>query len=96
VDDVSISLEHVDLLDSLDRLDIELLECSLQLLVVHTRALVYLLDLSSRCAFSTVAHLLAFLDLISALLTLSISRDTVFHNRRICKRETQYVPYGAG
>jgi hypothetical protein len=61
VDDVSVSLEHVDFLNSLDGLDIELLERRLQLLVVHPCALVYLLDLSSRCALSTVAGLSAFL-----------------------------------
>lgn len=67
MNDVAIGLEHVYLLNSLDRLDIELLERRLQLLVVHTRALVYLLDLSSRCAFSTVAHLSACLHLVPAL-----------------------------
>jgi hypothetical protein len=61
VDDVSVSLEHVDLLNSLDGLDIELLERRLQLLVIHPRALVYLLDLSPRRALSTVAGLSAFL-----------------------------------
>ena len=66
MDDVAIGLEHVDLLDSLNRLDIELLERRLQLLVVHTRALMYLLDLSSRCALSTVAHLSACLHLVPA------------------------------
>ena len=69
MDDVSISLEHVDLLDSLDRLDIELLERRLQLLVVHTSALVDLLDLSSRCALSTVTHLSAFRSLRLSLKT---------------------------
>lgn len=67
MDDVAIGLEHVDLLNSLDRLDIELLERCLQLLVVHTRALVHLLDLSSRCALSTVAHLSACLHLVPTL-----------------------------
>jgi hypothetical protein len=41
----------------LDRLDIKLLECGLQLLVIHSCALVDLLDLSSRCALSTVRSL---------------------------------------
>jgi hypothetical protein len=70
VDNVAIGLEHVYLLNSLDRLDIELLERRLQLLVVHTRALVHLLDLSSWCALSTVAHLSACLHLVPALLVL--------------------------
>jgi hypothetical protein len=63
VDDISIGLEHVDLLNSLDRLNIELLERRLQLFVVHTSALVHLLDLSSRCALSAVASLSAFRSL---------------------------------
>lgn len=54
MDDVSVGLEHVDLLNSLDWLNIELLERRLQLLVIHSCALVHLLDLSSRCALSTV------------------------------------------
>lgn len=54
VDNVSVSLEHVDLLNGLDRLNIQLLQCSLQLLVIHARALVDLLLLSSRCTLSTV------------------------------------------
>ena len=70
MDDVSVSLEHVDLLDSLNGLDIELLERRLQLLVIHPRALVHLLDLSSWCALSTVAHLSACLHLVPALLVL--------------------------
>ena len=55
VDNVSISLEHVDLLNCLDRLNVQLLQGRLQLLVIHSCALVDLLDLSSRRAFSTVA-----------------------------------------
>ena len=34
MDDVAVALEHVDLLDGLDRLDIELLQRLLKLLVV--------------------------------------------------------------
>ncbi len=55
MDDVSILLEHIDLLNSLDRLDIKLLKRRLQLLVVYSCALVDLLDLSSGCALSTVS-----------------------------------------
>ena len=54
VNDVSIRLEHVNLLNGLNWLNIELLEGCLQLLVVHSGALVNLLDLSSWSAFSTV------------------------------------------
>lgn len=46
MDDVSVLLEHVDLLDSLDGLDVQLLEGGLELLVVHSGALVDLLNLS--------------------------------------------------
>jgi len=54
MDDVSVGLEHVDLLNCLDRLNIELLERSLQLLVVHSRTLMNLLYLPSRCTLSTI------------------------------------------
>jgi hypothetical protein len=59
VDDVAVLLEHVDLLDGLDGLHIELLKRSLQLLVIHSRALVYLLLRSSRYALSTIHDLSA-------------------------------------
>lgn len=48
MNDVSIRLEHVDLLNGLNWLHVHLLEHSLELLVIGTRALVDLLDLSSR------------------------------------------------
>ena len=60
VDNIAILLEHIDLLNSLNRLDVELLKRRLQLFVVHSCALVNLLGLSSGCALSTVHHLLAF------------------------------------
>jgi hypothetical protein len=75
VNDISVSLEHVDLLNSLDGLDIELLKRRLQLLVIHPRALVDLFDLSSRCALSTVAGLSAFLDFAHFLPNLSACRN---------------------
>lgn len=56
MDDVAVALEHVDLLDGLDRLDIELLERSLELLVVGTGALVDLLDLPAGSAFAAVPY----------------------------------------
>jgi len=94
VDDVSISLEHVDLLNSLDGLDIELLERRLQLLVIHSGALVDLLDLSSWCALSTVALLSAFLDLMTVLPLpiLSTSRDDKVYIRGSYRRRSRYVP----
>lgn len=54
MDDISVGLEHVDLLNGLDWLNIELLQRSLQLLVIGTGALVDLLDLASRSSLSTV------------------------------------------
>jgi hypothetical protein len=53
VDDVSVLLEHVDLLDSLDGLGVQLLEGELKLLVVSAGAGGRTLDLSSRSTLST-------------------------------------------
>jgi hypothetical protein len=53
VDDVAVALEHVDLLNRLDGLDVELLERCLQLLVVGAGALVDLLDLPARSALAS-------------------------------------------
>lgn len=55
VDDVAVALEHVDLLDSLDGLDVQLLKRSLELLVVGTSGPVDLLDLPAGCALASVA-----------------------------------------
>lgn len=60
MDDVSIRLEHVHLLNGLYRLNIQLLQGSLKLLVVRASALVDLLDLSSRCAFATMGAFVSF------------------------------------
>ena len=54
MEDVSIGLEHVDLLNLCDWLDVELLELGLQLLVITTAALVCLLYNSSGRSLSTV------------------------------------------
>jgi hypothetical protein len=53
VDDVAVALEHVDLLNRLDGLDVEFLERCLQLLVVGAGALVDLLDLPARSALAS-------------------------------------------
>jgi hypothetical protein len=53
VDDVAVALEHVDLLDGLNRLDVELLEGGLKLLVVGAGALVDLLDLPARSTLAS-------------------------------------------
>ena len=59
MDDVSIRLEHVDLLNGLDRLYVQLLERCLKLLVVDTAGLMNLLDLSSWGTLSSVVLLSA-------------------------------------
>lgn len=54
VDNVAVRLEHVDLLNGRDGLDVHLLEGSLELLVVTTAGSVDLLDLSSGSTLATV------------------------------------------
>jgi hypothetical protein len=54
VNNIAVTFEHVDLLNCLNRLHIELLQRSLELLVIGARALVNLLDLPPRCAFASV------------------------------------------
>src|SRR5689334_795835 len=57
VDDVAVALEHVDLLDGLDGLDIELLQRLLELLVVAGRARGRALHLSPGSTLATVGHI---------------------------------------
>ena len=59
VDDVSIRLEHVDLLDRLDGLDVHLLQGRLELLVVRAGGLMDLLDFPPWCTLAPVSMLLA-------------------------------------
>jgi hypothetical protein len=54
MDDVSVTLEHVDLLNGLDGLHIELLEGALELLVVGAGAFVDLLDFPAGSALAAV------------------------------------------
>jgi hypothetical protein len=54
VDDVAILLEHVDLLNSLDGLDVQLLEGGLELLVVGISGAVDLLDLAAGSALASI------------------------------------------
>ena len=54
VDDVSVLLEHVNLLDGLDGLDVHLLQGRLQLLVVGAGRLVDLLDLAAGSTLASV------------------------------------------
>jgi hypothetical protein len=51
---ISVFLEHVDLLDRLDGLDVKFLEGGLQLLVVGAGRLVDFLGLAARCAFTSI------------------------------------------
>lgn len=53
---IPILLEHVDLLNRLDRLDIQFLQRGLELLVVCAGCLVDLLHLATRCAFASVVR----------------------------------------
>ena len=53
VNHISVILEHVDLLNSLDWLYIELLQRGLKLLVIGSRSFVNLPDYATRRAFST-------------------------------------------
>lgn len=54
MDDVAVLLEHVDLLDTLDGLDVQLLQGGLQLLVVGVGGPVDLLDLAAGSALASV------------------------------------------
>lgn len=70
VDNVAIALEHIDLLDGLDRLDIELLERCLELLVVGARALVDLLHLSTWSTLASISIMSALVVRCSFILPL--------------------------
>lgn len=54
MDDVAVALEHVNLLDSLDGLDVDLLQGLLKLLVIGTGPSGSSLDLSPGSALATV------------------------------------------
>lgn len=54
VNDVAILLEHVDLLDTLDGLDVQLLESGLELLVIGAGVADDLLDLAAGGTLATV------------------------------------------
>lgn len=66
VDDVAVRLEHVDLLDLGDGLDVHLLEGSLELLVVGARRPVDLLLHTSGGTLAAVSHALASVHLVAA------------------------------
>lgn len=56
MDDVAVLLEHVDLLNSLDGLDVQLLEGGLELLVVGISGPVDLLDLAAGSALASIGR----------------------------------------
>jgi len=66
VDNVAVALEHVDLLNLCDGLDVHFLEDGLQLLVIGAGGLVDLLDLPPGCTLATtmlsVLHTLTFTE----------------------------------
>lgn len=61
MDNIAVLLEHVDLLDGLDGLDVHLLQGGLELLVIGAGGLVDLLDLA---AGSTLASVLALVSVV--------------------------------
>lgn len=88
VDNVSVGLEHVDLLDSLNGLHVDLLKSGLELLVVHTRVLRLGLDLTSRGTLSAIIPQLSasihpfLLLLMPPLHRLSLVRLSEIHGSR--------------
>jgi hypothetical protein len=54
VDNVAVLLEHVDLLNALDGLDVQLLESGLELLVIGTGVADDLLDLAAGSTLASV------------------------------------------
>jgi hypothetical protein len=79
VDDVAVRLEHVDLLNGRDGLDVHLLEGGLELLVVTTAGSVDLLDLSSGSTLSAVFR--SYISL-GARISSGISKDAELTLRR--------------
>lgn len=67
VNDVAVALEHVDLLNGLDGLHIELLERRLELLVVGAGSLVNLLDLASGSSLATISYVRSWFPLHRAI-----------------------------
>lgn len=57
MDDVAILLEHVDLLNGLDGLDVQLLKGGLQLLVIGTGVTGDLLDLAAGSTLASILRL---------------------------------------
>ena len=68
---VAILLEHVDLLNGLDRLNIQLLQRCLKLFVIRPRALVDLFDLPPRGTFTSITTWMSVEILQGAMKALS-------------------------
>lgn len=79
MNDVSILLEHINLLDGLDRLNIQLLKRRMELLVIGSSGLMDLLDFSSWSSLSSIYPQSAigsktFTDVLSVIIDLTKGR----------------------
>lgn len=83
MDHIAVLLEHVDLLDALDRLNVHLLQRRLELLVIGARGLVDLLDLAARSTLASVVGI--------QVSNLSQSWDSVLRNISVgfCVRKNE-------
>lgn len=83
MDHIAVLLEHVDLLDALDRLNVHLLQRRLELLVIGARGLVDLLDLAARSTLASVVEI--------QVSNLSQSWDSVLRNISVgfCVRKNE-------
>jgi hypothetical protein len=86
VNDIPITLEHIDLFNCLDWLHVHFLQCALELLVIRTRTLVNLLDLSPRGTLAAMIWLLAIMSayenergsvVMGLTLRLNVSKESV-------------------
>jgi len=83
VNDIAVTLEHVHLLNCLNRLDVELLQRRLQLLVVGAGGFVDLLDLTPRSALASAPGAIA----VSGLLR----RFGMCESQRVCYESSEVV-----
>lgn len=65
MNDIAVTLEHVDLLNLLNGLNVQFLEVRLQLLVVGSSSLVDLLDLASRSSLASIVKVCVSLFALS-------------------------------
>lgn len=86
MNDVSVTLEHVHLLNGLDRLNVQFLKSCLELLVVGAGAFVDLLDLPAGCSLTAIP------PLSLATLFSSDSACPTHHLQRTKRRNCQRLP----